>query len=113
MTFNFGDIYLVQFEPSIGHEYQGRRPGIIAQDENISKISPLISVIPITSRVSKIHSLDISIQKDEKNRLSEDSIIKTYHISSFGRSRFLFKIGKAGSPTIRQVRGYLRRHFGL
>ncbi|MEK7524719.1 MAG: type II toxin-antitoxin system PemK/MazF family toxin [Patescibacteria group bacterium] len=113
MPFAFGDIYLVEFDPSVGHEYQNIRPGFVIQEEEISKISPYITVLPITSQIEKHAGVDVFIERDNKNRLSVDSIIKVRHISSFDKSRFMHFIGKAGSPTIRQVRGYLRRHFGL
>ena len=113
MSFTFGDIYFVDFEPSVGHEYKGKRPAFIAQEEEISKTSPVVTVIPMTSQLKQLHSPDVLIQPDQKNRLNEDSVIKVRHIYTFDKSRFLFRIGRAGSPVIRQVRGYLRRHFGM
>lgn len=113
MPFTFGDIYLVQFDPSIGREYRDTRPGIVIQEESISSVSPYVSVLPMTSQLKQLRHYDIFIQKDNKNRLAVDSIIKVQQISTFDKSRFGRLIGKAGSPTIRQVRGYLRRHFGL
>lgn len=113
MSFAFGDIYYVEFDPSVGHEYQGKRPAFIAMEESISKVSNLITVLPITSRVDKMYLFDVFIQKDGKNKLLTDSVIRANHISTFDKERCLFKIGAVGSPVIRQVRGYLRRHFGM
>lgn len=113
MTFSFGEIYFVNFNPSVGHEYQGERPAIVVQEENISKISQVVTIMPITSQLKQLRPWDILIQKDDLNYLGFDSVIKVQHIYSYDKSRFLFKIGRAGSPTIRSVRGYLRRHFGL
>lgn len=113
MPFAFGDIYYVEFEPSVGHEYRGRRPGMVVQEESISKISSLVTVVPITSKLEHLKEPNVFIQKDEKNRLTLDSVIKVQHVSSFDRQRFIHFIGKANSPIIRQVRGYLRRHFGM
>lgn len=113
MSFSFGDIYLVKFDPSVGREYQGVRPAIVIQEDYISAASPLITVLPITSKIEKYFPPDVFIQLDTKNRLAADSIIKVRNISSFDKRRFIHFIGKAGSPTIRKVRGYLRKHFGL
>lgn len=113
MTYSFGDIYIVDFDPSIGHEYQGRRPAIVIQEENVSQVSNLVTLMPMTSQLNAMHHVDILMQRDSKNRLSSTSVIKVRHISSFDKTRFINKVGKAGSPVIRQVRGYLRRHFGL
>lgn len=113
MNFTFGDIYIVEFDPSFGHEYRGERPAMVIQEETISKKSSLVTVIPFTSQLDQRQQEDVFVEKDDLNKLSCDSIIKVRNIQSFDKRRFHFRIGKAGSPTIRQVRGYLRRHFGL
>lgn len=108
-----GEIYVVKFDPSIGHEYKKTRPAIVIQSEEISGISSMVTVMPISSRVDKYQDPDIPIAKDEKNRLAQDSVIMVRQISTFDYSRFLRKIGEANSPTLRKVRGYLRKHFAL
>lgn len=113
MAFSFGDIYIVDFDPAVGHEYRDKRPGLVVQEESVSKVSPYVTVLPLTSQIEKRWPVDVFIQKDAKNRLISDSIIRVRQISSFDKSRFSHLIGKAGSPIIRQVRGYLRRHFGF
>ena len=109
----FGDIYLVNCDPSVDREYRKVRPAIVIQMEKINIKSPLVTVVPVSSQVEKFSLYDVFIEKDDKNRLMNDSIIKVQHISSFDRTRFIKKIGEANSPTIRKVRGYLRKHFGL
>ena len=110
----FGDIYLVNFEPGVGHEYKKTRPAIIIQEEKYFHKSHCVTIIPISSRLENRTPDDIFIQRDEAtNKLTKDSIIKAFNIHGFDKSRFIHYIGKAGSPVIRQVRGYLRRHFGL
>lgn len=113
MAFTFGNIYYVEHDPSVGHEYRGKRPAMVIQEKNVSESSTVVTVMPMTSQLNQLGPSDVLIEKDSKNRLTLDSVIKVHHISSFDKSRFIHMIGKAGSPTIRQVRGYLRRHFGL
>ncbi|MBT5016286.1 type II toxin-antitoxin system PemK/MazF family toxin [Candidatus Peregrinibacteria bacterium] len=113
MTFQLGEIYWVNFEPSIGREYKKVRPALVLQDEKISKKSPYVTVVPISGQIEKWRPPDVFIAKDHKNKLFENSIVKIQQISSFDKSRILGKIGEANSPTLRQVRGYLRRHFKL
>lgn len=113
MAFAFGDIYFVEFDPSIGHEYKGRRPAMVIQEEEISKNSPVVTIMPLTSQLNQLRPHDVLVPKDFLNKLSSNSIIKVKHIHSFDRERFLFKMGRVGSPIMRQVRGYIRRHFGL
>jgi mRNA interferase MazF len=109
----FGDIYLVNCDPSVGHEYKKVRPAVVIQMQEISARSALVTVMPISSQVEKFTIHDVFVEKDHKNRLSNDSIVRVQHISSFDRSRFIKKIGETNSPVIRKIRGYLRKHFGL
>lgn len=109
----FGDIYLVDFDPSVGHEYKKKRPAIVVQMEGIHADSPCFTVMPMSSKLERRCIHDIFLQKDLKNRLTEDSVIKVHSLHTFDKTRFLYFIGRAGSPTIRSVRGYLRRHFGF
>lgn len=109
----FGDIYLTDFEPSIGHEYRKKRPALIVQEADVSKNSSCFTVMPISSKLEQMGSHDVFIEMDEKNRLTNDSAIKVQYICTFDRQRMLHFIGRAGSPQVRAVRGYLRKHFGL
>lgn len=108
-----GDIYFVRFDPSIGHEYRKTRPAIVIQSEEISNISSLVTVMPISSHIERCQEPDIPVERDEKNRLAKDSVIMVRRISTFDQSRFKRKIGEASSPVLRKVRGYLRKHFAL
>ncbi|EKD93606.1 MAG: hypothetical protein ACD_28C00109G0002 [uncultured bacterium] len=109
--FKLGEIYLVRFDPSVGKEYKKIRPGLIVQNENIT--SNYITVVPISSKIEHCKMPDILIERNGKNRLEFDSRIIVQQISSFDHSRFIKKIGAVSSPVLRQVRGYLRRHFLL
>lgn len=108
-----GDIYLVNFEPSIGNEYRKMRPAIVLQDASISKKSKCVTVMPISSKVERMGADDVLIPCNTKNKLLVDSVVKVHQISSFDKVRFIKKIGNANSPVLRLVRGYLRRHFKL
>lgn len=113
MNFEFGDIYLTNFDPSVGREDKKMRPALIIQEEKSSENSPYITILPLSSKIQKFVPPDVYVQKDSKNNLQQDSVIRVRHISTFNKSRLVHYIGKANSPVIRQVRGYLRRHFGL
>ena len=113
MKIKFGDICLVKFNPSTGDEFKKVRPALVVQSKEASKSSPYITVMPISSKIERQIQDDVFMGEDNKNRLMVDSIIKVHHISSFDKKRFIKVIGQASNPTIRKVRGYLRRHFGL
>jgi len=108
-----GDIFLVDFDPSAGHEFQKMRPALVIESDEQIKKSNLITILPLTSNLDNQVEDDILIEVDSDNRLQFDSVIKVYGIMSFDYSRIINYIGKANPQIMDRVREYLKRHFGL
>lgn len=110
---NHGDLFLVDFNPSVGHEYQGQRPALVVETNRQIKKSNLITVLPLTSNLDNRKEGDIFVKADANNRLKFDSIIKVYNIVSFDCSRFINKIGKIDDKIVIKIKQYLRKHFDI
>ncbi|MGR3302972.1 MAG: type II toxin-antitoxin system PemK/MazF family toxin [Candidatus Scalindua sp.] len=106
-TFQRGHIWLVNFEPSFGHEYKKVRPALIIQSNKYIGSSNLLTIIPISSQVSKQSGLDILLEKDSQNRLLSDSLIKIKQISSFDKRRFIKFIGNVNKDIMEKVENTL------
>ena len=78
-NFQCGQIWLVNFDPSFGHEYKKVRPALIIQNNEYIESSDLLTVIPISSQLTNQTELDILLRKDAKNRLMTDSLLKRRH----------------------------------
>ena len=103
-SFRCGQIWLVNFDPSFGHEYKKVRPALIIQNNNYIESSDLLTVIPISSQTTKQTELDILLRKDTQNRLMTDSLLKTKQISSFYKRRFIKLVGFANEETMKKVK---------
>lgn len=110
-----GEIWMVNFDPSKGHEFQKERPAIIVSSNKVIRYSNLITVLPITSNTDYFLDDDIRIIKDAENRLFVDSVIKVCHISSFDKNngRFIKKIGVANDYILEKIKKYFLRHFDI
>lgn len=113
MTIECGELFLVNFNPGLGHEYQGKRPAIVIESNKQLKKSNLVTILPLTSNLDNRIADDIIIETDKNNRLKFDSLIKVYDIISFDRSRFINKIGVANKEIMTQTKKYLLKHFDL
>lgn len=102
--FKRGQIWLVNFDPSFGHEYKKVRPALIIQNDRFIESSNLLTVIPISSQTTKQTELDILLNKDFKNRLITDSLLKIKQISSFDKRRFIKLIGTVNEETMERVK---------
>lgn len=101
--FQRGQIWLVNFDPSFGHEYKKIRPALIVQHDRYIPTTTLLTVIPLSSQLTKRKVLDVLITKDAQNRLMKDSLLKTSQISSFDKRRFIKYVGTLNDMLIKQI----------
>lgn len=113
MDFNTRDIFLVNFDPSVGHEYKKIRPAVIIQSDETIKNTALITIMPITSQMTNRQKEDIKVEKKATNGLRADSLVKVGCIHSFDKQRFLKKIGVVPEEAMAKIIAYLRIHFNV
>jgi len=101
--FQRGQLWLVNFEPSIGHEYRKVRPALIVQQDQYISTGSLLTVIPLSTQLHKARKLDVRIEKDATNRLMKDSLAKTVQMSSFDRQRFIKYIGALHADVMQRI----------
>jgi len=63
MNFCQGDIVIVDFTPTLGHEQMGKRPAVIISKDKYNNITKQIIVCPITT---KTKNLPMRIKLDER-----------------------------------------------
>ena len=104
---------MVRWDPSVGSEYRKTRPAVIISSNAILDRSKLVTCVAISSKIGKMHQGDILLPKDTLNRLTQDSIIKMHHISTFDGSRFIKYIGHVDDKVAEQIKLAIKNHFGL
>ncbi len=108
-----GGIYWVVFDPSVGHEYFGKRPAVVIQSDVQLKRTNLVTVMPLTSQIGKTHRDNILVKASKHNSLLRDSIVKVHNIESFDPARFVKKIGIMDNFVMAQIQDYLKVHFEI
>lgn len=111
--FRRGQIWLVNFDPSFGHEYRKVRPALIIEKDEYIPSGKLLTVVPISSKTTKQTPLDFLLEKDSKNRLMNDSLVKIKQVSSFDKRRFIKYIGIVNPETMKQIDRNLRLFLDL
>ena len=110
---NFGDIVWVKFDPSVGHEYQSKRPAIVVQSNQQLTKSNLVTIIPLTSNLNNFIHDDILIKANTENNLMANSIAKVYYLTSFDYTRFEKIIGKINKETTIKIKNYFKKHYNI
>ena len=108
-----GEIYLVNFDPTIGHEVKKKRPALIISNDIHNQYSPLVTVAPLSFNIDKVYPFEVYISKGTDN-LKNNSKIMIIQLRSIDKRRLLGKIGVIEDKEIlSQVDGVIREHFGL
>lgn len=111
---HYGDIWLVQSSPSIGHEYVGTRPAVIVQHKDLPHDKGLASVMLMSSFKGKRWRSDILIEPDPlTNRLRVPSLVKVQHIQSYDTVRFLKRIGTLDGKIMDALKTSISIHFNV
>ena len=107
-----GEIWLVDFDPSVGTEIQKTRPALILSNNIANEKSSKVSVIPFTSNVKKL-AMAVIVEPDANNCLDKQSLIKVPEISTFDKKRLKNKIGTLSKIKLKEVEDKLRIHLEL
>jgi mRNA interferase MazF len=115
MTFpRRGEIYLVAFDPTLGHEIQKTRPALILQNDVSNQYSPITIVAAISSQFrDPPHPREVPIATGGKSGLSKPSAVILNQIRSIDRARLQRRLGVLDAATIRRVDEAIKISLGL
>lgn len=107
-----GEIWLVDLNPTRGHEQAGKRPAlVISVDLFNSGPAELAVVLPITTRDKKI-PLHVEVSPPEGG-MKEASFVKCEDIRSVSTERLLARLGEVSRDTMTTVEDRIRVLLGL
>lgn len=108
-----GEVYLVNFDPTVGREIKKTRPALILQNDITNRWSPITIVAAITSRIREsLYPTEVPVSPPEGG-LRSDSIVLLNQIRSIDRKRFAKRLGTLKPETMLQVERALRISLGL
>jgi mRNA interferase MazF len=62
-----GEIWWVDFDPSIGEEIQKKRPAVIVSNDSSNKNLNRVQVVPLTSNTERVYSSESLVLFENKN----------------------------------------------
>ena len=108
-----GEIYLVNFDPTFGHETKKKRPALILSNDIHNQYSPLVTVAPLSSNTNKVYPFEIYVPK-KSTALQENSKIMIIQLRSIDKKRLINKIGNIeDKKTINKINQVITEHFDL
>ncbi len=108
-----GEVYLVNFDPTLGAEIRKTRPALILQNDVANRHSPITIVAALTSKIDdKLYPTEVAI-KAREGGLTSDSIVLLNQIRSIDRRRLVKRLGKLRAETMAHVDRALQISVGL
>ncbi len=108
-----GEIYLVNFDPTMGHEIQKTRPAVVIQNNISNQYSPITIVAAISSQFSDPPFPREVIVETAETGLPKRSAVIVNQIRSVDRMLLGKKIGRLSSANMQRVNESLKISLSL
>jgi mRNA interferase MazF len=107
-----GEVFLVNFDPTIGAEAQKTRPAVVVSNDLNNLHSPIISIAPISSSVSRIFSFEVEIPAGVGG-LRVRSKIMINQTRAVDKIRLIKKLGHLPIDLLVKIDRALKLHYEL
>lgn len=107
-----GDIYLVDFDPSVGSEIRKKRPALIISCNESNKYLSTVMVIPFSSKVEKVYPFEVLVRKEDSG-LEVDSKLKVPQMRSVDKARLKKYAGAINDDILQEVEKAIKLHLAM
>jgi mRNA interferase MazF len=101
-----GEVWLVDFDPSLGAEIQKARPAVVLSRDDVG-VLPLRLVVPFTTWQAQFAGAPwlVPIHPTPGNGLTRQSAADAFQTSSFWTGRFVKRLGTLDSAEVEKIAG--------
>jgi mRNA interferase MazF len=107
-----GEIFLVNFDPTVGAEAKKIRPALVVSNDINNQHSPIISIAPITSNVTKVYSFEVEVPSGSGG-LKTRSKVMVNQTRAIDKIRLIKKLGSLSEKIRLKVDRALKLHYDL
>jgi mRNA interferase MazF len=107
-----GEIYLVNFDPTVGSETKKTRPALVVSNDINNAHSPIVSISPITSNVTRVYSFEVEVPAGTGG-LKVKSKVMVNQTRAVDKIRLLKKLGHLPPELMKEVNQALQLHYEL
>ncbi|MGA2465192.1 MAG: type II toxin-antitoxin system PemK/MazF family toxin [Thermodesulfobacteriota bacterium] len=107
-----GEVFLVNFDPTVGAEAKKTRPALVVSNDINNAHSPIVSISPITSNVTKVYSFEVEIPPGVGG-LKIRSKVMVNQTRAVDKIRLIKKLGHLPEQIMEDVNRALKLHYDL
>lgn len=99
-----GDVWLVNFDPTVGAEIKKRRPAVVLNSDSFGRLSIKL-IAPFTEWKNHFaHNLwHVRVAPDPTNGLSKVSAVDVLQLRGVDQQRFIKKLGELSGSTLEEI----------
>ena len=103
-----GEVWWVNFDPSLGGEMQKTRPAVIVSNNASNRSVNRLQVVPITSRAERVYPCEaiVSVNGEVRKAMADQ-------IATVSKLRLGARLGVLSESDVRLVDGAIRIQLGL
>ena len=108
-----GEIYIVNFDPTVGAEIKKTRPALVLQNDIANRHSPITIVAAITSKYdATLYPTEVLVNPPEGG-LTKNAVVLLNQVRSIDKGRLIKRLGVLKPATMQNVDRALQISLGL
>jgi mRNA interferase MazF len=107
-----GDVFWVNFDPTVGSEAKKTRPAVVVSNNINNEYSPIVSICPITSNIKRVYSFEVDVPAGNGGLPSRSKIMAN-QTRTIDILRLVRKIGRFSTTIMTDVDAALRLHYDI
>jgi mRNA interferase MazF len=103
-----GEVWWVNFDPSVGGEIRKQRPAIILSNDAANKYLNPLQVVPLTSNVGRLYPSEALVTLQ-----GQQSKVMADQLTTVSKTRLINRIGRVSAREMQQVERAVQVQLGL